>query len=111
VRPVCISTLNGAAPVSFVVSAHTMPYIRYTLLLALSLLLAGCTVQRGHLDFPNPIFDLHCGPITFIALPSSTVVWIGGTYFTLSLPFYVPLVLIVTLVTVLWFLLRRRGHA
>jgi hypothetical protein len=88
-----------------------MPCTRYTLLLALSLLLAGCTVQRGHLDFPDPLFDLHCDPITFIALPSSSVVWIGDTYFTLSLPFYIPVVFIVVLVTVLRIALRRRGRA
>ena len=35
--------------------------------------MAGCTIQRGNLDFANPWFDLHCGPITLIAFRSSTV--------------------------------------
>ena len=83
---------------------------RYTVLIGVSALLAGCAVEHGTIDHPNPLFDLHLGPVAFIAFPSSTVLHIGSTYLTLSLPFYFPLALFVAL-ALLFVLLSRRRHA
>jgi hypothetical protein len=78
---------------------------RHTTWLSIPALLAGCAVEHGTLDFPNPLFDLHLGPV---ALPSSTVLRVGGTYLTLSLPFYIPLALLVAVVFIILLLLRRK---
>jgi hypothetical protein len=85
-----------------------MRFIRYMVAVAVAMLTPGCTVQRGTVDFPNPWFDVHCGFLGLIAFPSSTVLRVGSTYLTLSMPVYVPLGLIVVLIVVLWFILRRR---
>ena len=79
--------------------------------MVLLLPVAGCTIQRGNLDFANPWFDLHCGPITLIAFRSSTVLHVGTAYLTLSLPFYVPVILIIVLAGALWFAVGRRKYA
>jgi hypothetical protein len=78
--------------------------------LAVLALVTGCTVQRGTLDFPNPWFDLHVGPLTFMAFQSSTVLRVGGTYFTLALPFYAPILFAVMLLGVVRLVMKRRGH-
>jgi hypothetical protein len=88
-----------------------MRLICHMLFLAALALAAGCTMQHGSLDFPNPWFDAHCGPVAVIAFRSSTVFRVGSTYFTLALPFYAPIILAVVLFTTLWFLIRRRARA
>jgi len=88
-----------------------MRLICHLLFLAAVALTAGCAMQHGNLDFPNPWFDAHCGSVAVIAFRSSTVLRVGSTYFTLALPFYVPIIFTVMLFTVLWFLIRRRAHA
>jgi len=87
-----------------------MRYTPYMLFVATLVLVAGCTIQRGQLDFPNPWFDAHCGPVALVAFRSSTVVQIGGTYFALALPFYAPIILAVMLFAAIWFFIRRRAH-
>ncbi|MCX6913630.1 MAG: hypothetical protein NT167_11380 [Verrucomicrobia bacterium] len=72
---------------------------------------AGCSVQRGSVDFPNPWFSGSLGPISLIAFHSSTVLQVGGTYFTLALPFYAPIIFCTMLVVVVWFVMKRRAHA
>src|SRR5258705_9241527 len=82
---------------------------RNTAWVALLTMLVGCKIERGGIiDFANPMFDLHCGPVVLIAFPDSTVLHIGSTYFMLSLPFYVPLAFLVALFVGLWLMLRRR---
>ncbi len=83
---------------------------RQFLLLAGLAVSGGCTVQRGQVDFPNPLFDVHCGPVALIAFPSSTVLKLGGSYFTLWLPFYLPLILMAILLIVVWAATRGRSH-
>jgi len=79
-------------------------------LAALSTMLVGCKIERGGIiDFVNPMFDLHSGPVVFMAFPDSTVVHVGSTYLMLSLPFYVPLLFLVVLFVGLWFILRQRS--
>jgi hypothetical protein len=85
-----------------------MRFIRYMVPVGVAMLTAGCTVQRGTVDFPNPWFDVHCGFLGLIAFPSSTVLRVGSTYLTLSMPVYVPLALIVVFIVALWIILRRR---
>jgi hypothetical protein len=89
----------------------TMLKVRNAVLIALLIVLAGCKIERHvTFDFANPVFDLHCGPVTLSAFPDSTVLHIGSTYFMLLLPFYVPLIFLVPFVG-LWFILRRRQYA
>ncbi len=86
--------------------------VRNAVLIALSIVLAGCKIERHvTIDFANPMFDLHCGPVALITFPDSTVLHIGSTYFMLSLPFYIPLVFLVALFLGLCFILRRRQDA
>jgi hypothetical protein len=86
--------------------------VRNALLIALPMVLAGCKIERDVIiDFANPMFDLHCGPVALIAFLDSTVLHIGGTYFMLSLPFYIPLVFLVAVFLGLWVILRRRQDA
>ena len=82
---------------------------RPKVLLFLSILLAGCTVEKGAIDFPNPLFQLRVGPAALIAFRSSTVLQVGSAYFTLSLPFYFPLALVLALSVIVILLLRRRN--
>jgi len=83
----------------------------YMILMAAWAFQAGCTIQRGQLDFPKPWFDVQCGTVAVMAFRSSTVLQIGGTYFTLALPFYAPIIFAVILLTALWFEMRRRARA
>jgi hypothetical protein len=88
-----------------------MRWVRLTSFLLLCVLTAGCTFRRHvQVDFPDPLFDLDCGPVTLIALPSSTVLQVGGSYFILCLPFYVPLLLVAAVVG-LWLTWGRSKHA
>ena len=73
--------------------------------------LTGCSIQRGTIDFANPWFDVDCGPVAIIALRDSTILHVGGTYLMLSLPLYIPIIIIVALFTGYWLLLRWRSRA
>jgi len=85
---------------------------RNAVLIALSIGLTGCKIERHvAIDFANPMFDVHCGPVALIGFPDSTMLHIGSTYFMLSLPFYVPLVFLVALFVGIWFIVRWRRHA
>ena len=83
---------------------------RKTVWFTLVSLVTGCAVQHGVVDFPNPLFDVHLGTFGVICFPSFTVFRLGGTYFTLLLPFYVPLILSFVAGLALISLSRRR-HA
>src|SRR5712672_1572313 len=86
-----------------------MRKVSHPVLITLSTVTVGCKVERNVvIDFANPMFDLHCGPVSVIAFPNSTVLHIGSTNFMLSLPFYVPLAVLVALFVGLWLMLRRR---
>jgi hypothetical protein len=77
------------------------------------LLLTGCSVERGHVDFVHPpLFELRLGEYRALMLFSdSTVFRTGGAYYTLSLPFWVLAGLIIGCVAVTTYIVyRKRRH-
>jgi hypothetical protein len=78
--------------------------------------LTGCSVEHGHVDFVHPpLFQLSLGDYrALMFFRDSTVLRIGGAYYTLSVPFWVLTVLILgCLALMAWFIYikRRRANA
>lgn len=100
------------ASLSFGVSGGMKTLARSVILILAIVMLAGCKVERGVvIDFVNPLFDLHCGPVTLIAFSDETVLHIGSTYLMLRLPFYVPVIACIFLAVALRVMIQRRRHA
>src|SRR5260221_598430 len=94
----CNKRVSKKLKIIFVVAIVRMLKARNAVLIALSAALTGCKIERHvTIDFANPMFDLHCGPVVLIAFAEETVLHVGTTYFMLSLPFYIPLAFLVAL--------------
>jgi hypothetical protein len=83
--------------------------MRFAGIIALLLLLAGCTVEHGSFDFANPMFDITLGGHTTVMFfREATVLQIGSTYYTLSVPFYILVALLLAVVALLVWIIYRR---
>lgn len=90
-----------------------MIFLRVLQFVGLAMLLAGCTVMHGTVDFiAQPLFEIPLGEYSGImCFENSTVVKIhGGTWCIVSLPFYAIAVFGITLSLLVWFPFRRRKH-
>jgi len=77
------------------------------------LLLTGCSVEHGQVDFVHPpLFELRLGEYRALMFFSdSTVLRTGGTYYILSVPFWVLAALVISGVALTTYIIyRRRRH-
>lgn len=77
------------------------------------ILLSGCSVEHGQVDFVSaPLFQLRLGDYTsFLFFSDSTVLRMGGPYYTLLVPLWILIALAVGCVAffAVWIIYRRHG--
>jgi hypothetical protein len=99
---------------SSVSSARDRTSMKQTLsIFALAALLAGCSIEHGHLDFAAPpLLEVPLGGYSsLMVFGNSTVLRTkGGTWYTLSVPFYVLLPAAIGIPSLVWFIFRRRAR-
>ena len=84
-----------------------MRFVRY---IPLMVLLTGCSVERGQVDFVHPpLFQLSLGDYrALIFFKDSTVLRMGGSYYTLTVPFWIlPALVVGCLALAAWIIYRR----
>ena len=87
--------------------------MRFLHCVPLLVLLTGCSVRRGQIDFVfPPLLELPLGEYrAILVFRDSTVLKIGGTHYTLLIPAWALLSLFLVFVSfVVWIIYRRQRH-
>jgi hypothetical protein len=89
--------------------AHCVKCLRH---LPILILLAGCSVEHGQVDFIHgPLFELSLGEYRALMFFSdSTVLRLGGSFYSLAVPFWILAAGIGCLAFAAWIFYRRGRH-